>query len=297
MTDPLNHWKNPKDWPKDRSGQYVSLFEATIRIGAALFQDEWSGTEPYAPSLYKVHEEMYVGGETLITVKSNLTHLDMKQLYCLLFRKRPDLALPFPSSVNDYYNLTDDQIRSAALLASVSDAQTAKLHDRMDQVIEFIAEAVSQKKLEWALARDGQFTAMHSTDEWREGRIKQRFFWGMMNPLAPYSPAIGGDGYAYIFFSKRDIDRLVSACSGCADETEKPNKVNRTVKANVPAKKLQEWADKYFSQFEGMKAPTHATAEAAYRQAFPEAGTTQFRKEVWPNRPLWMQIPRAPKGW
>lgn len=313
MEDRLNWWKNPNYWPIDRAEEYVSLFVATLSIGKAIFQQEWTGEEPYAQPLEARKAPERSGLEMLRASVSN-SQKQIREHYELLRMHRPDIELAAPRTAHPSippYTLTHEQKLIAARLeleledkayaeelerVKNDNILSAPAKERMDKVIDAIAGAVCRKELAWALSLNGEFNAIDSTKEWRSDPLRQRFVCGMMNINSPFSSNIGPDGCAYIFFSKRDIDRLVSACSGRADETEKPNKVNRTVKANVPAKKLQAWTDQYFSEFEGKKAPTHATAEAAYRQAFPDAGTTQFRNEVWPNRPLWMKTPRAPKG-
>jgi|GEM_PF-3837933 len=313
MEDRVNWWKNPSYWPIDRAEEYVSLFVATLSLGKAIFPQEWTGEEPYTQPLEARKAPERTGLEMLRASVSN-SPKQIREHYELLQMHRPDIELAEPRAAHPSippYKLTHEQKLIAARLeleledkayaeelerVKNDNILSAPAKERMDKVIDAIAGAVCREELAWAYSVNGQFYPTDSIKEWRGNPLRQRFVCGMINVSDPYSSYIGPDGCAFIFFSKRDIDRLISAYSGVTVEPERAGKVDRTVKANVPAKRLREWADDYFSQFQGKKAPTHATAETAYREAFPEAGTTQFRKEVWPNRPVWMHKPRAPKG-
>jgi hypothetical protein len=198
-TRAVEFWRASDSWPRDPVG-YVFFARGFLAIGAMKFGDAWRGNE------------CTLGEEFVDDQIERLSRNAMRQ------RSLSSAGGSFPLTSNRKPSELPAELRR---LFSVTAEETAsfrpmdrKAHQdalRRRQVVrDSIITACEAGSLVAAIRpKHGGLMRTLPPSFWN-GEVDQRFVWCEMHPMNPFSPAIGGDSFEYLFFEAQSLNDFLN---------------------------------------------------------------------------------------
>jgi hypothetical protein len=191
MDEPYKFWSDENRWPRDTS-QNTFLCRAVKLVGRAVYPESWTDKEASIKPSLKLPRFAYL-----------LREGDRYSVYTRLRFARPDLKLPeltgrhfFPKP-----DFTDEQWR-AAINIYEEDYNKTDPHVRRFYSAKFkLFEALANGQVVSCLRAKpgGDFSSPCPVSWWNTERWDNRFFCGQMDPKNPFTNAVGGESFQWVF--------------------------------------------------------------------------------------------------
>lgn len=284
--DPGQKFWLARSWPADAMGK-VFLGNAVLRVGAAMFPDDWTGFEP--------------------SVDTTLAELPFFHFSLRPWEIRAAIeALPewtsFPAPGQRRGQSRDTVVQAdwtaAKALRSETIAELTGPRERLAAVMAALKDAMMPKADGTAALRffarvdaTGDYDGPLPGKWWNTETYRARFYWCKIHQRAPISIGVGGDGFQWIFVDGEDLARLEARL---VKPTKKPGNKEKPDSGAVAAMLLLVDGPKKLSATAAAKEvaaslPGEQSATAAARRILDK-----FRK-AYPDK-VKTYAPRQPRG-
>jgi hypothetical protein len=201
-----NYWANPAKWPIDFADK-VFLIRAVIEIGKAKFGDQWTGDELNSELMLPLSKEIPTNpsGRTLAA-------------YQILKAVRPDLLAAEENenqiSVSNgfiWHKWTQEQWNTAFEIIETKNNEKKFAVTRLANAKQLTLNLLQTGQLQTFTRPKvgGTFSGPLDPSVWNTELWWNRFQWGQIDPGKPFTNAVGGDTFEYIFLGSQGIQKSV----------------------------------------------------------------------------------------
>jgi hypothetical protein len=293
MNEQGKFWRNQHEWPRD-TPDYVFLGRVVHLLGRAMFMNEWIGDEPTLQLLQELPKVPLNGSSGRAYYAHDLLMKNRPDLRRKPIHQRPRIQGLFtpPPTIS----FTKKEWQAALDIIRENNERCSPGLIRLAQVREKIINMAADGTLATALrpiAGGDQEPAPPVW--WNTERAFNRFYYCQMNPIEPFSIAVAGDEFRWIYVRRDSLAIALNDSSPPAHRSSAPapasNKGGRPDEYNWA--EMKEFA-RQLVQAKGYPGPNNRALPT--KAQLVEAVTNEFA-EVYDQHPAQSSVRRRVNGW